>query len=180
MILPMFVPFTIAVQKAVTVSLLISVPHSFAGTIPSFRVVVKVRAFRIVGLPAPAIVRAGEHTIVVANVVSTLAVIIIRIIALRVNDRVVVGRRTITTVSVPMVPSMMISVVVAVRATIAISFAAAMTSAEIRCSGISISTRAPTSAIAVVGIAARAIPGRISSAGSAFGDAARNCYFTVL
>ena len=176
----MFEPLAIAMQKTVAVSLLIYVPDSFAGTIPSFRFLVKVRAFRIVSLPAPAIVRTGEHAIVVADVVSALAVIVIRIIALCVNDRVVVGRRTIATVSVSMVPSVMISMAVAVWAAIAISFAAAMAAAGIRSSGISTSTRSSTNAIAVARIAASAISGRIFSRGSASSDATRNYYFAVL
>src|SRR5262249_47249520 len=120
MILPVFVSFAIAMQESVAIRLLINVAASLAGTIASFRVAVKVRAFGIVCLPALAIIRAGEHAVLIADLVGALAVVVVRIVALRVDDRVVVGRRTIANVSVPMVPSVTISVMVAVWTTIAI------------------------------------------------------------
>lgn len=112
--LPVFKPLAIAVQKAVAIGLLIVIAAAFAGTITSFGFTVKVRAFRIIGLSTPAIICAGEHAIVVTNVVGALAVVIIRIVRLRINDCIVVDRDAIAIVGVSMPVSVTIAVTVAV------------------------------------------------------------------
>jgi len=165
MLLPVFVSFTIATQKAVAISLLIHVTASFRGTIPSFRFTVKVRALRIVGLAAPAIVRAGEHAVLIANLVGALAVIVIGIVVLRINNRVVVGGRAIAIVRVPM--TMSVSISVAVTATISISIPIAISAPA----GITVGAVAVTRGTTTT-IRSRII-GRVST------YAAGNCYLAV-
>jgi hypothetical protein len=165
MLLPVFVSFPIPVEKAIAISLLIGVPASFGGTITSFCFAVKVRALRIVRLAAPAIVRAGEHTIVISDVVGTLTVIVIGIVVLRINDGVVVAGRAIAIVRVPM--TMSVSISVAVTATISISIPIAISAIA----GIT------ARAVAVSGVITTAIRSRIGAGISTC--AAGDYYFAV-
>src|ERR1051326_7823568 len=81
MILPVFVSFAIAMQESVAIRLLVSVAASFSCTIPWFCFTVKVGALRIICLLTPAVVRAGEHTVMETDLVGALAVVVVRIVA---------------------------------------------------------------------------------------------------
>jgi len=159
-----FVSFAIAMQESVAIRLLINVAASLAGTIPSFCFMVKVRPFWIVCLPAATIVRAGEHPVLVPDLVGALAVVVVRIVALRVNDRVVIGWRTIAIISVTVTMSVAISMAVAAAISVAIS------------SAIGITARA----VAVIDDSASAVTSGIVPWSSAAADAPGSYYFAVL
>src|SRR6478672_284328 len=91
-----------------------------------------------------------------ADLVGALAVVVVRIVALHVSDRVVIRRRAIANLSVTVMPSMAISVTVAVGATIAISAAASGTSARMGSPRISTPSGITASAVAVIGVPSRA------------------------
>jgi hypothetical protein len=164
MILPVFVSFAIAMQEPVAIRLLINVAASLAGTIPSFCFTVKVRPFWIVCLPAATIIRAGEHAVLVSDLVGALAVVVVRIVALRVNDRVVIGRRTIAIISVTVTMSVAISVAIAAAISVPISSATGITAR----------------AVAVIGISARAVTSGNVTRSSAAADAPGSYYLAVL
>lgn len=153
--LPVLVAFAIPAQKAIAVCHLVRIAAAFAGTVAVRSALVKVRAFGIVRLSTPAIVRAGVKPVVVTAIVNakTVVLIVVRIIDRAVRNGLVVSRRLITLVAAIVTMAAPISMAIPPTAAIAIPITISSVSTT------SITWPSTASGIAATGIVATRITG---------------------